>query len=116
VPLAETPIDSGDTAPLLNGTLLRADAPPQSRVELTPAAPAAAPDSEAAPAQTDLLGDGLGEAGETERVPRLGPDGKPRDVPTRTILRAVTQLLLEKQIVGREELLERVRALAAREE
>lgn len=115
-PLAETPIDSGDTAPLVNGALLRGDAPPQSRVELTPAAPAPAPDPEPAPAPSDLLGDGLGEAGETERVPRLGPDGKPRDVPTRTILRAVTQLLIEKQILGREELLERVRALAAREE
>jgi hypothetical protein len=114
-PLAETPIDSGDTAPLLNGALLRADAP-QSQVELTPGAPAAPPDPGPAAAPPDLLGDGLDAAGETERAPRLGPDGKPRDVPTRTILRAVTQLLIEKQILGREELLERVRALAAREE
>jgi hypothetical protein len=75
-PLAETPVESGDTAPLLasleNG-----------------ASPAAQPDAPAPPT-----------------------------VATRTILRALTQLLIEKQVVGREELLERVRALAsvAREE
>jgi hypothetical protein len=104
-PLVETPVDSGDTAPLLNGALLQGApaAPP-------PPAPEAAPTA-------DLLAAGPGEAGEApERAPRPGPDGKPRDVPTRTILRAVTQLLIEKQILGREELLERVRALAAREE
>jgi hypothetical protein len=78
-PLAETPVDSGDTAPLLGGPLL-------------PSAPAAEPAGAASP--------------------------KPREVPTRTILRALTQLLIEKQIVSREELLERVRALGsvAREE
>jgi hypothetical protein len=103
-PLAETPVDSGDTAPLLNGALLQG-----------PPGPAAAPPAPEAP-PADLLSEGLGEGSEAERAPRPGPDGKPRDVPTRTILRAVTQLLLEKQVLRREELLERVRALAARDE
>jgi hypothetical protein len=104
-PLAETPVDSGDTAPLLNGALLQGASTP---------APPAPPVAEAP--LLDLLSEGVAEASETERAARLGPDGKPRDVPTRTILRAVTQLLIEKQILGREELLERVRALAARDE
>jgi type IV pilus assembly protein PilB len=44
--------------------------------------------------------------------PRDG-DGtpKPRDVPTREILRAVTRLLLEKEVFSRAELLEAVRAV-----
>jgi len=116
-PLAETPVDSGDTAPLLNGALLQSGAaapsPGKPTAPVTPPPPASAA-SEAPP--VDLLSEGLGEGSEAERTPRLGPDGKPRDVPTRTILRAVTQLLIEKQILGREELLERVRALAARDE
>ena len=103
-PMAETAVESGDTAPLLNGTLLRS-AP--AEVPAPPASDASAPGP---------LSDGLGEGNAGERAPRPGPDGKPREVPTRTILRAVTQLLIEKQIVGREELLERVRALAARDE
>ena len=111
-PLAETPVDSGDTAPLLNGALLQGPPAADVRPAAPPTPPPAAPAPEAPPA--DLLSEGLGEG--TERAPRLGPDGKPRDVPTRTILRAVTQLLLEKQILRREELLERVRALAARDE
>jgi hypothetical protein len=36
---------------------------------------------------------------------------KPRDVPTRDILRALTKLLLEKEIFSRAELLEAVRAV-----
>lgn len=36
---------------------------------------------------------------------------KPRDVPTRDILRAVTRLLLEKEVFSRAELLEAVRAV-----
>jgi hypothetical protein len=110
-PLAETPVDSGDTAPLLNGALLQG---PSATDDRTAAPPTAPPAPEAPPA--DLLSEGLGEGSGAERAPRLGPDGKPRDVPTRTILRAVTQLLLEKQILRRDELLERVRALAARDE
>ncbi len=33
---------------------------------------------------------------------------KPREVPTRDILHALTQLLIEKEVVSRAELLERV--------
>lgn len=42
--------------------------------------------------------------------------GKPRDVPTRDILRAVTRLLIGKQVFTRAELLEAVRALRDAEE
>lgn len=46
---------------------------------------------------------------ESERAEEAGE--KPRDVPTRDILRAVTQLLLEKEIFSRAELLAAVRSL-----
>jgi type IV pilus assembly protein PilB len=59
-----------------------------------------APDLEDSPLDDDVeLGDGKDEA------------GKPRDVPTREILRAVTRLLLEKEIFSRAELLEAVRSV-----
>ena len=38
---------------------------------------------------------------------------RPREVPTRTILRAITQILIDKDVVSREELVERIQALAA---
>ncbi len=115
-PLAETPVESGDTAPLLNGALLQKPptGPGEGKGAPVPSA-AATPQAPDAPV-VDPLTDALGEGGYAERAPQLGADGKPRDVATRTILRAVTQLLIEKQLLGREELLERVRALAGREE
>jgi hypothetical protein len=45
-----------------------------------------------------------------DATPALAAE-KPRDVPTRDILRAVTRLLIEKQVFTRAELLEAVRAL-----
>jgi len=45
-------------------------------------------------------------------TPALGAE-KPRDVPTRDILRAVTRLLIEKQVFTRGELFEAIRSLHA---
>jgi hypothetical protein len=45
-----------------------------------------------------------------DATPALAAE-KPRDVPTRDILRAVTRLLIDKQVFTRAELLEAVRAL-----
>lgn len=46
-----------------------------------------------------------------DREPEPDPGEKPRDVPTRDILRAVTRLLLEKEVFSRAELLAAVREL-----
>jgi hypothetical protein len=57
------------------------------------------------------LGDvALGSDGEVSDEPK-DEAGKPRDVPTREILRAVTRLLLEKEVFSRAELLQAVRAV-----
>ncbi len=44
-------------------------------------------------------------------APAPAEEAKPRDVPTRQILRAVTHLLIEKGVLTRRELMERVRAI-----
>ncbi len=64
-----------------------------------PPAPSAAPSESPRPAP----------ATGSETAP-ASPGAKPRDVPTRVILRAVTHLLIEKGIITREELMEQVRA------
>jgi type IV pilus assembly protein PilB len=85
------------------------------------------PDGDTAPVITDLQelvsesfgeiefelesedGDAVGLVVEEEVVAAPVPAiEKPRDVPTRDILHALTQLLIEKGVVGREELVERV--------
>lgn len=50
---------------------------------------------------------------EVEPVPTEPP--KPRDVPTRTILHAVTQLLIDRRVITREELMETIRILECEE-
>lgn len=54
-----------------------------------------------------VLADAADQEPESEHDPDAGE--KPRDVPTRDILRAVTRLLLEKEIFSRAELLAAVR-------
>jgi hypothetical protein len=44
-------------------------------------------------------------------APTPVPDAKPREVPTRLILRALTQILIEKGLIARGDLMERVCAL-----
>lgn len=79
----ETPLDPSDTAPLL------------------PELSALGVDLELdEPSQSQ---DGDGDASRA---------GKPRDVPTRTILRAITQLLIDKDVIQRDELIERIQSLA----
>jgi len=56
-----------------------------------------------------VLADAVGTEPESECDDE--PAEKPRDVPTRDILRAVTQLLLEREIFSRAELLAAVRAV-----
>jgi hypothetical protein len=57
-----------------------------------------------------------------EEAPTEAPEPSPEAgsapgrVPTRTILRALTQLLLEKEVIGRDELRERIQAVADRED
>jgi hypothetical protein len=80
------PVPDGDTAPLFND--LRPVVPPRSE-ETAPAAETASPvarEEAAPPAKLE----------------------KPREVPTRDILHALTQLLVENGVIRREELLERI--------
>jgi type IV pilus assembly protein PilB len=59
-----------------------------------------------------VLGEGARAAeAESGEVEEETPGEKPRDVPTRDILRAVTRLLLEKEIFTRAELLATVRSV-----
>lgn len=80
----ETLLDPADTAPLVP----RPDVGPGPPVEEP------SPRARSAPAQV---------ASE--------PGGKPREVRTRTILRAITQLLIEKDLIGRRELVDRIHSL-----
>jgi type IV pilus assembly protein PilB len=91
--LAEMPVSDGDTAPVFSD--------PEEVVS-------------GSPSETGLEGeseddDTAGCDAEAEVVATPLPSvEKPRDVPTREILHALTQLLIEKDVVGREELVERV--------
>jgi len=95
--LAETPVSDGDTAPVFNDLQEVLSPPPVEASE-----PAA-----------DGEGDDATEP-QLERKPTASPspapDEKPRDVPTRAILHALTQILIERDVISRAELLERVAA------
>ncbi len=156
----ETPLEPGDTAPLIlppampeAGTKLEAPAPPLLDREPQPAA-VQAPTAEVAAAELGAPGDfgnfeelELDEEATTPGVPSaevarvqapvppdLGPEfvakptaaapaeptaavpAKRREVPTRTILRAVTQLLIDQGVIQRDELMQRIEALSAADE
>jgi len=97
----ETPLEPGDTAPVLDAAHLEMPGAPEpvAHVDVSEAAP-----PEPSPA--------LRPAGERELelgAERVVEAEKPREVPTRAILRALTQILIEKGLLTREELLERLR-------
>lgn len=85
---AEAPLEAGDTAPELAGLAEEAFIPFDEDTD--PVAPSPASQEEPKPADPG------------------GSPEKPREVSTRVILRAITELLIEKGVVGREELLERI--------
>jgi hypothetical protein len=95
--LAETRVADGDTAPVFHD-LQGIPSPP--------------PVEEAEGAVEGKGGDAAKP--EVERKPAASPSPdsaeKPRDVPTRAILRALTQILIERDVISRAELLERVAA------
>jgi type IV pilus assembly protein PilB len=99
-PLAETPVPDGDTAPVFS--------------DLHEGVSESLEDSGLE------VGDEGGEAAqhgvETEAVEASPSMPKPREVPTREILRALTQILIEKEVVSRTELLERIAANKKRSE
>jgi type IV pilus assembly protein PilB len=97
----EMPLEPGDTAPVLDaGQLEMPDAPLP-----TPHAPVSAP-----PADRPVLEPVHAPEPTFEAAPPPAPEAaKPREVPTRLILRALTQLLIEKGVLSREELMERLR-------
>jgi type IV pilus assembly protein PilB len=117
---SETPLEPGDTAPVLTPLLGEADAIEPSPLSALPplTAPPEDPPARAllepspivpepAPAEEPL------RPVATPRPEPKATGGKPRDVATRTILQALTQILIEKGVLSRDELVERVRAIAA---
>jgi hypothetical protein len=90
--LAETPLSDGDTAPVISGPAKVASEPPKEV--------GAAAEREDRGAADHGIGAELMTAPLQSR--------KPREVPTREILRALTQLLIEKDVISRSELMERV--------
>jgi type IV pilus assembly protein PilB len=90
--LAEMPVPDGDTAPLFN--------------DLRPVVPA--PSEEIASEPQSASGDAESPVAQEEAAPLPTKFEKPREVPTRDILHALTQLLIENGVISREELLERI--------
>jgi len=90
--LAEMPVPDGDTAPLFN--------------DLRPVVPASS--EETAPEPESESGDAASPVAQEEAATLPTKFDKPREVPTRDILHALTQLLIEDGVISREELLERI--------
>jgi len=139
----ETPVEPGDTAPLIlepdrpapgrrsspvvGPEMLESESPTArgggrsgaSGVAARHPSPQDAGAGAARPSPPERGPEPTAEGAEEARAPRSAPApaagsapaGKPREVPTRVILRAVTQLLVEKGVITRQELLERVRAV-----
>ena len=102
-----TPTDPGDTEPhLANEGSKTAD----ERNAMLPRSWAPTPAS-ASPAG----GASARSHDPTEKIPATPSSGSATSrVPTRTILRALTQLLLEKELIDRDELLQRIQAVQER--
>jgi type IV pilus assembly protein PilB len=97
--------------------MLRAGAPAAPPVEppepdAPPARAALVPATDTDPIVDGAAGAEAAVGSVSDATPAL-PVGKPRDVPTRDILRAVTRLLIDKDVFTRAELLEAVSALRA---
>jgi type IV pilus assembly protein PilB len=108
-PQSETPTDPADTAPhfVSLGSETRDDRDallPRSKAP----APVPATPVEGARARSDA------PPQEGAAAPSSGSGASP--VPTRSILRALTQLLLEKELIDRDELLRRIQAVEERSE
>jgi type IV pilus assembly protein PilB len=101
--IAETLFEPGDTAPVLDPPPVGASAPAARR----PAPPKPVREPELVLDDPAPLGRGAAGADNVEAA----ANAKPRDVPTRAILRALTQLLIEKGVIRREELMERLKNL-----
>jgi hypothetical protein len=128
--LTETPVSDGDTAPLyLDPSEILSEPPARSEPRIDGEAASVLAETPVSDGETDPV---FGDLSEILSEPRMdGEDGdaasravegegaaaplsafveKPRHVPTRDILHALTQLLIEKGAISREELLERIAA------
>jgi hypothetical protein len=116
----ETLLEPGDTAPVIAPLFEEGDARPAPPMPLPPpgapatparlAAPIAAPAAAVPSAPPASVTPKPAVTAPTSPTsPARSALAKPRDVPTRTILRALTRLLVEKGVITRDELLEQVR-------
>ncbi|HTF32534.1 MAG TPA: hypothetical protein VK714_02400 [Myxococcota bacterium] len=105
--IAETLFEPGDTAPVLDPPVVPSPPPAARRPAPPPAAaePELLLDDPAPPSSSSLAGLATAKAGAE------AAGAKPREVPTRLILHALTQLLIEKGVIRREELMERLKSL-----
>lgn len=115
-PHAAAPIGERELV-LENGASPERDAAGWRRARPVPSAPPAAPAQAAAPRDlgpefiVERPASAPASAAARASAPTRVPEAKPREVPTRLILRALTQILIEKGLIGRGDLMERVRAL-----
>lgn len=105
--LAEAVLPPDDTAPLLPGGVRPVLEPPPKARE--PASPPVRP----APSGGAQGQDSAAREGE---APTAADLARPRQVPTRDILRALVHLLIDRDVITREELMRAVQALAGSEE
>jgi type IV pilus assembly protein PilB len=109
---AETLIEPGDTAPVLATSFPEPVSPrvptpaPESPLDLDEPVVESPPTAPAQPHAPELAPAASSPA--AEALPLEPP--KPGRVPMRAILRALTHLLIEKGVIGREELMERIGA------
>ena len=98
------------------------DPEPPTEGLAAPREPEAEPDPEPPPARPRVLGpefvqdEGSSESPLTADSAAEASAERPRDVSTRTILRAVTQLLIERGVFERQELLEQIQRLETSQE
>jgi hypothetical protein len=100
IPIAETLFEPGDTAPVLDPPFVPKPAPRRTPTPVVAGEP-------------ELVLDEPAGSSRERGNPQAGVEAaaaKPRDVPTRQILRALTQLLIEKGVIRREELMERLQS------
>lgn len=112
VALAEASLPPEDTAPLLPEDARPVLEPPPPSEEPGPAPPARPPEPPAAETAGAAGADAPRDAAASDGGDEAEAADRPRQVPTRDILRALVHLLIEREIVSREDLMKAVQEVA----